>query len=98
MDYEFGKSILENITAMSRPRDIEDVAKECDIAFNQGGGKIYGLVVIKAKEPLRAAIDCAYHNDVTCLVIEHTWFCKVPSRKSNLKGWLDSLKFWENLK
>ena len=96
--YEFGKSILENLKTMSEQRDIADVAAECDIAFNQGSGEIQGLKIITAKDPLKAAIDYASkENDITCLVVMHTWFCTVPSRKTDLRGWLNSLKVWDSI-
>ncbi len=96
--YEFGKSVLENLKAMSEQRDIADVAKECDVAFNQGSGEIHGLKVITAKDPLKAAIDYASEvSGVVCLVVEHSWFGTVPSRKTDLKGWLNSLKVWDSI-
>ncbi len=95
--YNPEKSILENLIAMSEQRELADVAKECDIAFCRYSKKIEGLDVINAEDPLRAALDYAAKHKKTCLVHEHCWFAVVPPRKSNMPGWLNSLRIWESI-
>jgi len=92
-----GKSVLENLAAMSKQRNLAEVAAECDIAFCRSSKEIEGLEVINAPDPLRAALDYAAANDKTCLVHEHTWFTFVPSRKRDMRGWLNCLKIWETI-
>ena len=93
-NFDINKSVLENLKAMSGQKEIEIVAKECDIAFCRSSKQICGLEVINDPDPLKAALDYASKNNKICLVHEHSWFCMIPSRLTNLAGWLNAHKLW----
>ncbi|MCK4819508.1 hypothetical protein KA005_27320 [bacterium] len=95
--YEFGKSILENLKAMSVQKSLAEVAAGCDIAFCRYSKEIEGLKVINASDPLRAAIDFAAEHNKTCLVHEHDWFGVVPPRQHDMRRWLNCLRLWESI-
>lgn len=86
--YKFGKSVIENLAAMSVQRDFEEVKNECDAAFGEQFGD---------GDPLRAALDHAREYDVKCLVVQDDWFMIVPSFKTNMGGWVQCLKIWESI-
>ena len=86
--YEFGKSVIENLTAMSGQRDFDEVKSECVSGFSKEAGD---------DDPLRAALDHAVKHEGNCLVVQDNWFMKVPSRKDDLRGWLNCLKIWESI-
>ena len=91
--FEFGKSVIENLTAMSAQRDFEEVKSECNAGFfDEIDGEVYDA------DPLRSALDHAVeYDDVKCLVVQDSWFMIVPSRKKDPVGWLNCLKIWESI-
>lgn len=83
---------------MTIQRDINDVAAECDIAFCDHGKFMEPLETINSDDPFKAALDHARDNDVTCFVQYGDYFGKVPSIKSDMKGWGDALKVWDQMR
>lgn len=87
--YKFGNSVIENLKAMSEQRSLKAVMAECNAGFDVEAGD---------KDPLRAALDFAVkYDDVKCLVIQDDWFMIVPSRKTDMWGWIQCLKIWESI-
>ena len=61
--FEFGKSVLENLIAMSKQRSLAEAAAQCGIAFCRHSKQIEGLNVINSNDPLKAAIDYAANHE-----------------------------------
>ena len=87
-EFKFGRSVIDNLKAMSERRDLEEVAAECDGAFSEEFGDA---------DPLRAALDHAREYNVKCLVVQDDWFMIVPPFKTNMRGWINCLKIWESI-
>lgn len=94
----FELPIGEKLARMTIQRSIQDVIAECDIAFCPHCKFVDGLETINADDPLRAALDFARENDVTCFVQYDKYYAIVPSFKSDMKGWIDAVNAWDRIR
>lgn len=86
------------LARMSLQRTVDEVAAECDIAFCDHCVFVGKLETINIADPLKAALDHALENDVMCFVQYGDYFGKVPSFKSDMKGWSDAFKLWDQMR
>lgn len=94
----FGLPTAEKLARMTVQRTIQEIIAECDIAFCPWCKFVDGLETIHADDPLKAALDHARKNDVTCFVQYGEYYGIVPSFKSDMKGWGDAFKVWDQMR
>lgn len=93
----FELPVAEKLVRMTVQRTIQEVIADCDIAFCPYGKLVEGMESIMADDPLKAALDHARKNDVTCFVQYDKYYGIVPSFKSDMKGWSDAFKLWDQM-
>lgn len=94
----FELPVEAKLARMTLQRTVDEVAAECDIAFCEHCKFVEQLETRNSDDPLRAALDHARENDVTCFVQYGDYFGKVPSFKSDMKGWIDAFKVWDQMR
>lgn len=94
----FELPIAEKLVRMTVQRTIQDVIAECDIAFCPYCKFVEGIESVMSDDPLRAALDHARENDVTCFAQYDKYYAIVPSFKSDMKGWIDAVQVWDQMR
>ncbi len=88
----------EKLAQMTVQRTIAEVIAECDIAFCPYCKFVEGIESVMSDDPLKAALDHARENDVNCFVQYDKYYAIVPSFKSDMKGWINAFKMWDQMK
>lgn len=94
----FELPVETKLARMTIQRSVSAVAAECEIAFCDHLTVVETLETTRCDDPLRASLDHAREYDVTCFVQYGDYFGKVPSTKSDIKGWVDALKVWDQMR